>query len=65
MIQALELSVPARPIVEAAIQEGLLINSTQDTVLRVLPPFILREQHVNEAINTLRKLLRKAEESNN
>ena len=62
MIQALELSLPARPIVEAAIQEGLLINSTQDTVLRVLPPFILREQHVDQAINILRKLLKKASE---
>lgn len=60
MIQALELSIPARPIVETAIQEGLLINSTQDTVLRVLPPFILQEQHVDEAISILRKLLRKA-----
>ena len=60
MIQALELSIPARPIVEEAIQEGLLINSTQDTVLRVLPPFILQEQHVDEAISILRKLLRKA-----
>lgn len=60
MIQALELSIPARPIVESAIQEGLLINSTQDTVLRVLPPFILEESHVDGAVTILRKLLAKA-----
>ncbi len=59
-IQALELTVPARPIVEEALAEGLLINSTQDVVLRFLPPFILREHHVDEAMVILRKLLKKA-----
>jgi acetylornithine/N-succinyldiaminopimelate aminotransferase len=62
MIQGLELSVPARPIVEWAIQEGLLINSTHDTVLRVLPPFILKESHVDEAVSILRRLLTRASE---
>jgi len=30
---------PARPIVDAALAEGVLFNSTQDTVVRFLPPF--------------------------
>ncbi|HEX6466994.1 MAG TPA: aspartate aminotransferase family protein [Terriglobales bacterium] len=59
-IQALELTVPARPIVEQALAEGLLINSTQDVVLRFLPPFILQERHVDDAVVILRKLLEKA-----
>ncbi|PYX95983.1 MAG: hypothetical protein DMG71_07495 [Acidobacteria bacterium] len=33
-IQAVALDVPARPIVEQALAEGVLFNSTQDTVLR-------------------------------
>ena len=37
MIQGLQLDVPARPIVEQALSEGVLFNSTQDTVLRFLP----------------------------
>ncbi len=57
-IQALELSVPARPIVEQAMERGILLNSTQDVVLRVLPPFLLKEQHVDEAVSVLRDLLR-------
>jgi acetylornithine/N-succinyldiaminopimelate aminotransferase len=57
-IQALELSVPARPIVEKAMERGILLNSTQDVVLRVLPPFLLKEQHVDEAVSVLRDLLR-------
>jgi acetylornithine/N-succinyldiaminopimelate aminotransferase len=57
-IQALELSVPARPIVDQAMERGILLNSTQDVVLRVLPPFLLQEHHVDEAVSVLRDLLR-------
>jgi acetylornithine/succinyldiaminopimelate/putrescine aminotransferase len=60
LMQALELTIPARPLVERAMAEGVLINSTQDTVLRFLPPFLLEEKHVDKAIRVLRKLLREA-----
>jgi acetylornithine/N-succinyldiaminopimelate aminotransferase len=59
LIQGLQLDVPARPIVEQAIAEGVLFNSTQDTVLRFLPPFLLQEKHVDKGIRVLKKLLRK------
>jgi len=58
-IQALALDVPARPIVEQALAEGVLFNSTQDTVLRFLPPFLLQEKHIDKAIRVLKKLLGK------
>ncbi len=60
MMQALELTIPARPIVERAMAEGVLLNSTQETVLRFLPPFLLEEKHVDKGIRVLRKLLREA-----
>jgi predicted acetylornithine/succinylornithine family transaminase len=56
-MQSIELSVPARPIVEAALSEGVLLNSTQDVVLRFLPSFLLQEEHVDTAMVVLRKLL--------
>lgn len=59
-IQALELEIPARPLVEEAMNNGVLFNSTQDTVLRFLPPFLLQEKHVDRGMRLLRKLLRKA-----
>jgi len=40
--------------------EGILLNSTQDTVLRFLPPFLLEEKHVDKGMRVLRKLLREA-----
>jgi len=58
-IQGLVLDIPARPIVEQALAEGVLFNSTQDTVLRFLPPFLLQEKHVDKGIRVLKKLLGK------
>ena len=57
MMQAIEIGVPARPFVDAAMQKGLLINSTQEVVIRMLPPFLLEEKHVDKAMKVLRKLL--------
>jgi predicted acetylornithine/succinylornithine family transaminase len=59
LILGLQLAVPARPIVEQALAAGLLFNSTQDTVLRFLPPFLLQEKHVDRAIRLLKRLLGK------
>jgi acetylornithine/N-succinyldiaminopimelate aminotransferase len=58
-IQGLVLEVPARPMVEQALAEGVLFNVTQDTVLRFLPPFLLEEKHVDKGIRVLKKLLGK------
>ena len=58
-IQGINLEIPARPIVDAALAECVLFNSTQDTVVRFLPPFLLEEKHVDKGIRVLKKLLRK------
>jgi acetylornithine/N-succinyldiaminopimelate aminotransferase len=58
MIQALELSVPGRPFVDAGMEEGLLLNVTQEKVLRFLPPYLLEEKHVDKLVRFLRKALK-------
>ncbi len=58
-IQGIQLEIPARPIVDAGLAEGVLFNSTQDTVVRFLPPYLLEEKHVDKAIRVLKKLLGK------
>jgi acetylornithine/N-succinyldiaminopimelate aminotransferase len=58
-IQGLVLDIPARPLVEQGLAEGVLFNVTQDTVLRFLPPFLLEEKHVDKGIRVLKKLLGK------
>jgi acetylornithine/N-succinyldiaminopimelate aminotransferase len=58
-IQGIQLEVPARPIVDAGLAEGVLFNSTQDTVVRFLPPFLMEEKHIDRGIRVLNKLLGK------
>ena len=59
-ILGLQLDLPARPIVEQAFRARVLFNSTQDTVLRFLPPFLLQEKHVDKGVRVLKKLLGKS-----
>ncbi len=58
-IQGIQLNIPARPLVDEGLAEGVLFNSTQDTVVRFLPPFLLEEKHVDKGVRVLKKLLRK------
>ena len=58
-IQGIQLEIPARPLVDAALAEGVLFNSTQDTVVRFLPPFLMEEKHIDKGIRVLNKLLGK------
>jgi acetylornithine/succinyldiaminopimelate/putrescine aminotransferase len=48
-----QLSIPGKEIVNRAMAEGLLMNCTHETVLRFLPPYIIREEHVDEAVAIL------------
>ena len=48
VIWGIELDRPAAPVVEAALERGLLINRTADTVLRLLPPYIVDSADVDQ-----------------
>jgi acetylornithine/succinyldiaminopimelate/putrescine aminotransferase len=60
-IQALQLNIPGKPVMDGALADGLLINVTQDNVLRFLPPFLLEEKHVDKGVRILRKRLAAAQ----
>jgi acetylornithine/N-succinyldiaminopimelate aminotransferase len=60
-IQALQLNIPGKPVLDGALVNGLLINVTQDNVLRFLTPFLLEEKHVDAGIRILRKQLAAAQ----
>src|SRR4030095_532606 len=49
LIWGLDLDRPALPGVEAAVELGLLVNRTSDTVVRMLPPYIITASEVDEA----------------
>ena len=53
LMVGVELTIPGKDIVNNAMANGLLLNCTHDTVLRFLPPYIVTEQHVEEALTVL------------
>jgi acetylornithine/N-succinyldiaminopimelate aminotransferase len=53
LMWGLELDRPAAPVVDAAIQQGLLVNRTAETVIRLLPPYIITTEEIDEAIGLL------------
>jgi len=58
LMVGMELYVPGKQLVVDAMQEGLLINCTHDTVLRFLPPYIIAEKEVDRAVKILDKIVR-------
>jgi acetylornithine aminotransferase len=57
LLLALELSVEAAPVVEAALSKGYLINAVQKQVLRFAPPFILTEEEAADFLGVLDEIL--------
>jgi predicted acetylornithine/succinylornithine family transaminase len=53
----IELAVEAAPVVAACLEKGLLINSTQQTVLRLLPALTLADSEVDEGCDRLAEAL--------
>jgi acetylornithine/N-succinyldiaminopimelate aminotransferase len=48
----------AKAVVSQLMQHHILINRTNETVLRFLPPYIIRKKHVDEVIRELDSALR-------
>jgi acetylornithine/succinyldiaminopimelate/putrescine aminotransferase len=54
---AAELLVSGKGVVQQALESGVIINCTQDKVLRFLPPLIIERRHVDEFLEILRPIL--------
>lgn len=55
-----QLSIPGTGIVDEARANGLLINCTQDTVLRIMPAMTVTRKEIDKAVKILEKALEKA-----
>lgn len=63
LMWGLELDRPAAAVVEAAFSRKLLINRTSDTVVRLLPPFIISEGEIDDALPLLEAAIAAAVET--
>jgi len=55
-----ELNMPGKQIVLDAMEQGLLLNCTHDTVLRFLPPYIITEQEIDRGVTILNRVFKAA-----
>lgn len=63
LIWGLDLDRPALPIVEAALGLGLLVNRTSDSVVRLLPPYVITAAEIDEGCALLERALAAVEGS--
>lgn len=57
LIQGLKVRRPAGEICAAALKEGLLVISARSDVIRLVPPLIVKKEHVDELMEKLKKVL--------
>jgi acetylornithine/N-succinyldiaminopimelate aminotransferase len=63
LIIGMDLSIEGAPFVAEALRQGLLINCTHDHILRLLPPFIIRQRDVAEFLRKFETVLARASRS--
>ncbi len=57
LLQGLELEIPAFEVAQNALSEGLILITAGANVLRIIPPLIIEEKHVDEMIWKLDSVL--------
>ena len=60
LMVGVELAIPGKQLVLDAMENGLLMNCTHDTVLRFLPPYIITEAEIDRGIKILSKVFKAA-----
>jgi len=58
LMMGIELDRPCGALVAQGLEHGLLINVTQETVVRLLPPLILKDEEADQIVATLVPLIK-------
>jgi predicted acetylornithine/succinylornithine family transaminase len=61
LMAGVEFNVPVKPLVRAALKEGLLVVNAGEDVLRLIPPLVIERDHIDQALEILSRTLRSAE----
>ena len=57
LMQGIELNIPVKPIIERCINNGLLLIGAGEKVIRFVPPLIITNGKIDEAMNILSNVL--------
>lgn len=58
LMLGIELSVPCADLVKQALEQGLLINVTAESVIRLLPPLVINQEEADLIVDKVCKLIR-------
>jgi acetylornithine aminotransferase len=58
LMLGIELDRPCNELVREALEAGLLINVTYDTIIRMLPPLVIDEAQADQIVALLSPLVR-------
>jgi acetylornithine/succinyldiaminopimelate/putrescine aminotransferase len=61
LMRGMELNRPARPVVAAALEQGVVLNATAGSVVRFLPPLTVTTTEIDEGIDVLEAALARTE----
>jgi acetylornithine/N-succinyldiaminopimelate aminotransferase len=56
----LESADTAKQVFQQMLKNGTIVNRTDETVIRFLPPFIIKKQHIDTAVRQLDLILAKS-----
>lgn len=59
LLQGMELHGEGKPVVDACLSRGLLINCTMERVLRFVPPLVITQVEIDRLLDTLPRVLTK------
>jgi acetylornithine/N-succinyldiaminopimelate aminotransferase len=57
LMLAVELKIPGKEIVKQLLEQGFILNCTHETVLRLLPPFVIKEKQIDKFMRALKSVL--------
>ena len=61
LMQAVELEIEGKHIVDKCVEKGLLINCTQKKVLRIMPPLVVKNADIDAAVAILAEVMKGVE----
>jgi len=53
-----QLNIPSKPVVLKMLEKGVIVNSTSDTVIRIVPPLIITKSEIDTIVDTLVETLK-------
>jgi acetylornithine/N-succinyldiaminopimelate aminotransferase len=53
LMWGLDLTIEGAPVVKTALEHGVVVNRTAETVIRLLPPLVITEAEADEALDRL------------